>query len=67
MDAEKLLRELFELQRFESDPALKSIIDETEERYPFGELSDDIMSTLSAAGDPYTRITEPRKRKKDSG
>jgi len=67
MGVEKLLTELFDFQRFEADPALKSVIDETEERYSFGELSDDVMSTLSAAGDPYTRIPDPRKRSKDSG
>ena len=64
MDVRKLLAELFELQRFEEEPALKSIIAETEERYFDMELSDDALSKLSAAGDPYTQITKQKKREK---
>lgn len=64
MDVQKLLTELFELQRFEEEPVLKSIIDETEERYFGTELSDDDLRTLSAAGDPYTQITKQKKRDK---
>lgn len=67
MGVEKLLKELFDYQRFESVPALQSMIGETEERYSFGELSDDVMSALSAAGDPYARLTGIKKRDKDSG
>ena len=64
MDAEKLLTELFDYQCFESNSALQSVIDETEERYFGRELSDDVLNTLSAAGDPYTRITDFKKRNK---
>lgn len=64
MDVQKKLWELFEFQRFENDPALKSIIDETEKRYFGTELSDAALSSLSAAGDPYTQITDPKKREK---
>ena len=64
MDVKKLLGELFEFQRFENDSALQSIIDETEKRYFGAELSDNDLSGLSAAGDPYTQITCPEKREK---
>lgn len=64
MDVQKLLRELFEFQRFEKEPALQSIIDETGKRYLSTELSDNDLSKLSAAGDPYTRIADPKKREK---
>ena len=64
MDVQKKLWELFEFQRFENDPALKSIIDETEKRYFGTELPDTDLSKLSAAGDPYTQITDAKKREK---
>lgn len=64
MDVKKLLGELFEFQRFENDSALQSIIDETEKRYFGTQISDTDLSKLSAAGDPYTQITEPKKREK---
>lgn len=64
MDVKKKLRELFEFQRFENDPALKSIINETDERYFSTELSENDLSKLSAAGDPYTQAADPRKREK---
>ena len=63
MDVPKLLTALFELQRFEAEPALQNVIDETGERCFVTELSDDALSGLSAAGDPYTALTDPRKRK----
>ena len=66
MDVQKLLTELFDLQRFEEEPALQSIIDETEARYLGTELSDADLSSLSAAGDPYTQITDPKKRNETS-
>ena len=66
MDTEKLLAGLFGLQHFEAEPELQSLIDETGKRYSFGALSDDVMSTLSAAGDQYVRIARPGKRKKDN-
>lgn len=57
MDMEKLMAGLFDLQRFEGSPALRRVIDEVEARYFGAELSDDALSTLSAAGDPYSRFT----------
>ena len=64
MDVKKLLTELFEFQQFENDAALQSIIDETEKRYLSTELSENVLSELSAAGDPYAQITGPKKREK---
>ena len=64
MDAEKLLKTLFDYQRFEDEPSLQNIIEETEERYQGKELSDDDLNTVSAAGDAYTGITDPLKRDK---
>ncbi|MBO4897858.1 MAG: hypothetical protein J5590_06140 [Clostridia bacterium] len=64
MDAEKLLGKLFDFQRFQHEPTLKSIIDETEERYEGKELTDDDLGGISAAGDAYTGITDPLKRDK---
>ena len=52
---ESLLARLFDFQRFEKNEALQSVIDETEERFRFGELSEDDLEQLSAAGDPYSR------------
>ena len=62
METEKLLTELFEFQRFELDPELQSVIDDTEERWSVRELSDDELETLSAAGDPYLQTPDPNKR-----
>ena len=64
MDVQKLLAGLFDYQHFESEPALQSMIDEVRPRYLTKELSDDTLSTLSAAGDPYTQITDAKKRNK---
>ena len=62
MDTKKLLTELFDLQRFERDPALQRVIDEVEERFFGDELSEDELSMLSAAGDPYLQIKDPNKK-----
>ena len=62
MELEKLLEGLFDFQRFERDPALQSVIDEVEERYFHKELSDDELSMLSAAGEPYSQPPDPKKR-----
>ena len=62
MDPEKLLEGLFDLQRFEQDPTLQSVLDETDARY-FGEtLTDDTLQKLSAAGDPFSQTPDPKKR-----
>ena len=54
MDVDKLLEALFDYQRLERAPALQSVLDEVEARYFGEELSDDVMTTLAAAGDPYS-------------
>ncbi len=64
MDMEKLLTGLFDFQRFERDPALKSVILDTEERYFGEELSFDTLRTISAAGDPALQAPDPMKRDK---
>lgn len=62
METDKLLTELFDLQRFERDPALQSVIDEVEDRWSDEELSDDELKMLSAAGDPYLQPHELKKK-----
>ena len=64
MDAEKLLGALFDFQRFEGEPSLQSIIDETCGRYEGRELSDNDLGGISAAGDAYTGITGRKLRDK---
>ena len=62
MDMDKLLEALFDFQRFERAPALQGLLDEVEERYFSKELSDDALTTLAAAGDPFAaRPPDPRK------
>ena len=61
MDTEKLLAGLFDRQRFEREPELQRLIEETEARYFGEELSDDTLRTLSAAGDPFVKPPEPPK------
>jgi len=52
------LQNLFDFQRFENNPRLKSMLNEAMERYGFsedeGELSDDEAEWLSAAGSQVT-------------
>ena len=62
MDMEKLLAGLFDLQRFERNPALQGVIDEVEAHCSAEELTDDELNVISAAGDPYARPSDPRKR-----
>ena len=47
---EKKLKKLFDYQRFEKNERLEKIIKETESRYG-GELSDDDLSLVNAAGE----------------
>ena len=51
MDMEKLLAGLFDFQRFERDPALERVLQDTEARYFSRELSEDDLRTISAADD----------------
>ena len=55
---EKKLKKLFDYQRFEKNERLEKIIKETESRYG-GELSDDELSFVNAAGEP----TAPTRKK----
>ena len=59
---EKMLSSLFDYQRFENDPVLQALIDETEKSYG-GEISDDELSQVSAAGEVIP--TEKRKKQGD--
>ena len=58
---EKKLKKLFDYQRFEKNERLEKIIKETESRYG-GELSDDDLSLVNAAGE-----INPGKVEVDSG
>ena len=58
---EKKLKKLFDYQRFEKNERLEKIIKETESRYE-GELSDDDLSLVNAAGE-----INPGKVEVDSG
>lgn len=62
METERLLTGLFDLQRFERDPALQKILDEVEAQYFSKELSDDTMHVFSAAGDPFLQPPDPKNR-----
>ena len=62
MDMERLLAGLFDVQRFEREAALQSVIDEVEARYFGDELSDDALRMISAAGDPFSQPPDPMKR-----
>lgn len=57
--SEQALFQLFEYQRFEDDPLLRSVIDGVESAYGT-ELSDDELTMVSAAG-------EMRYRKRTDG
>lgn len=47
---EKKLKKLFDYQRFEKNPRLEALIQETESRYS-AELSDDDLLMVAAAGE----------------
>ena len=59
---ENMLSSLFDYQRFENDPVLQALIDETEKSYG-GEISDDELPQVSAAGEAMP--TEKRKKQGD--
>ena len=62
MDMEKLLAGLFDFQRFEADPALRSVTEEVEGLYFLDELSEDALTMLNAAGDPFSPPPDPARR-----
>ena len=51
---EKLLKNLFEFQRFCQNPDLQSVIDEVNEAFPDEELRGDMLRWIAAAGDPMS-------------
>ena len=59
--SEKLLFTLFDYQKFENEPSLQTLIDETERRYGT-ELPDDALLDVNAAGE-----TVPVRKPKDPG
>ena len=59
---ESLLTALFDFQRFERDPVLQREIDEVEESWANDCLSDEMLRTISAAGDPCLQTHKPKKR-----
>ena len=56
---ETLLRGLFDYQKFERNPALQRVIDETAAQYGARALSDEDVSGLFAAGDPDLQVPDP--------
>lgn len=63
---EQTLRELFAYQRFENNPRLSVMISDTLKRYDFfaeGELSDDSLEFLNAAG---STVADPKLDKESS-
>lgn len=59
---ERTLSMLFDYQKFENDPLLERLIHETESLYD-GEISDDDLSQINAAGE----IAPARKRQDSEG
>ena len=62
--SEKTLSALFDYQRFEQNPLLGALIDETGSEYG-AEISDDDISRVSAAGE--ARPAERRRDGEDGG
>ena len=60
---EALLKRLFDYQKFERDPALQRVIDETAARYESRALTDEDVSRLFAAGDPDPQVPNPPEGK----
>lgn len=56
---EALLGELFGYQRFEEEPGLARLIEDTAGRYP-GALSDEELGQVNAAGEPGTGHEPPQ-------
>ena len=62
---EKTLSLLFDYQRFEHEPELEALLDETENEY-CAELSDDDLVQVSAAGEMGTARYESDGRKRSA-
>lgn len=56
---DKKLKSMFEFQRFQNNPRLAKMIQETEQRYA-GELSDEDLDFVAAAGE-FTSDDEENK------
>ena len=56
---DKKLKSMFEFQRFQNNPRLAKMIQETEQRYA-GELSDEDLDFVAAAGE-FTSDEEENK------
>ena len=61
---DQILTDLFDLQRFAENRALREVIDEVEDRYAVRALKDDDLEALSAAGDPYAAAREHLEKDK---
>lgn len=48
---EEKLKKLFDYQKFEKNPRLEKLIEESEARYKAAELSDESLEMVSAAGE----------------
>ena len=55
---ERTLKNLFDFQKFEGNPALQSVIDSVHSRYATRELNLDEMEWVNAAGTPDARPTK---------
>lgn len=62
---EKLLYALFDYQRFENDPILRTLISETENNEYDGKISDDDLYEVNAAGE--IKATDSRGGDKRDG
>lgn len=65
MDTDRLLKALFDFQRFENNPALQRELDRVEERHLTRELSGEELEMVSAAGSPL--LQQPLQSKERSG
>lgn len=57
---ERLLTNLFELQRFCRNPELQKLIDEVNEAFPDEELSGEPLRWIAAAGEPTPDDSEEK-------
>ena len=69
---EKILRTLFDYQKYENDPGLSSMIDDTHKRYDKKRfrrvsLKDDDLGLVSAAGEPGLKLDSPSLQVQDHG
>lgn len=62
---ERKLKNLFDYQKFEGNPALQSVIDSVHSRYPVRELNMDEMEWVNAAGTLAPRSAKENGSKPD--